>query len=280
MEAVSYRWWENYLVRYFLPSIAGMIIVKWLDENTDQALSRYLFVLNVTADEFGSAHLISWILFGSLYCYIASYPILVFHATRALDFKDARAKITHYLNPIYWTLIFVLLAFFAVKIDNYCFSLTLVLAYSFFQIYRIYKVHYTDGFKNKSASLAYAYLWKLSRRRGIIKSTTTSQSNTAVPSESQAVDDDDSDQTVTFEECDKDLSDSYRHLREHGNTAFIFMLELALCPILYVCLKYDKDYLSLSLLTIALFLWVTPAVFVHLLGQHLERKFSNYKIPQ
>lgn len=28
--------------------------------------------------------------------------------------------------------------------------------------------------------------------------------------------------------------ESYKHLREHGNTAFIFLLELALCPIFFI----------------------------------------------
>jgi len=35
------RWWENYLVRYFLPSVAGMFIVRWLDLNTCGSIGNY-----------------------------------------------------------------------------------------------------------------------------------------------------------------------------------------------------------------------------------------------
>ena len=36
------RWWENYLVRYFIPSVAGMIILRWLDTNVPCSISNYL----------------------------------------------------------------------------------------------------------------------------------------------------------------------------------------------------------------------------------------------
>ena len=75
----------------------------------------------------------------------------------------------------------------------------------------------------------------------------------------------------------KDLADSYKHLREHGNTAFIFLLELALCPICYVVLTYQAGDLAFPLLSILLFIWVLPSALVHWLGQHLERRYSLFK---
>lgn len=106
--------------------------------------------------------------------------------------------------------------------------------------------------------IAYAYLSKLSKRRSIMQESDTDS-------------EDDGDQT-TVHNRSKDLADSYRHLREHGNTAFIFLLEIALCPIIFVALtrEGDKAFVYLAALLV---IWITPSVFTHWFGQHLERRW-------
>jgi hypothetical protein len=72
--------------------------------------------------------------------------------------------------------------------------------------------------------------------------------------------------------------DTYRHLREHGNSAFIFLLELGLAALVYSLIaKSDKSAPEqLGVIAVFLAIWAVPAVFVHLIGQHLERRFSHY----
>lgn len=85
------RWWENYLVRYLVPSIAGMFILMWLNKNAGCKLEEYLPMLAFEkSKDFNTANLVCWLLFGTLYCYIASYPILVFHAVRVKFFIKKR----------------------------------------------------------------------------------------------------------------------------------------------------------------------------------------------
>lgn len=264
-ESTGTRWWENYLVRYFLPSLVGMIILRWIDLNTNGLLSNYI---PFGWEDFKTPNLIAWLLFGSLYCYLASYPILVFHATRVLDFKDIHGNPQPTLiNPYTATVLLAIIALFSAWHKSVLFAFVGVIAFSIFQVYRLYKSFniQTYGFnKGYEASIAYAYLNKLSKRRGIIK-------------ESKQVNNEDEDNVVTDSNQLKDLADSYKHLREHGNTAFIFLLELTLCPICYVVLSHETPYVPFSILSILLFIWVLPSALVHWLGQHLERRYSLFK---
>jgi len=267
----SNRWWENYLVRYLVPSIAGMFAVKWLDENSASTISVYLRFLNFDNSSLSTGQLIAWFLFGNLFCYVASYPILVFHATRVLDFKSVKGDLESYSNNPYALSILLLgLAAFFVAIFSQCHlfaALVLSILYSSYQIYRIKRAYFSFGkfgFHEKyEASPEYAFLSKLSVRRSISETTTVRNA--------------DENEEVTSER-EKDLSDSYRHLREHGNSAFIFVLEIILCVLSYLVLT-DEGVISSQLgsigrLTLVWVIWSAPAVLVHLAGQHLERRFS------
>ena len=135
-ESTATRWWENYLVRYFLPSLVGMIILRWLDESTDNLLSSYI---PFGWDNFRTANLIAWLLFGSLYCYLASYPILVFHATRVRDFKDVTGNVHSFLlNPYSATIVLAIIAFLSAWQKCAVLAFAGVIAFSIFQIYRLY----------------------------------------------------------------------------------------------------------------------------------------------
>lgn len=263
------RWWENYLVRYFLPSVAGMIIIRWLDINSNGSISNYVpaFLLKEWKD-FGTAHLIVWLLFGSLYCYIASYPILVFHATRVLDFKDRKGTLGGpWLNPYGHAVVFSIVAYISAWLDKLWLAFLTVSVFSLIQIVRLYKVYSRQalfGFKKGyEASVAYAYLNQLSKRRGVKEEKSTSEDdegNAAEKTESRLV----------------DLAESYKHLREHGNTAFIFLLELALCPIFLLALKHQHGLVDFSYVVLFVLIWIVPSALVHLLGQHLERRYSLF----
>lgn len=97
------RWWENYLVRYLVPSIAGMFILMWLNKNAGCKLEEYLPMLAFEkSKDFNTANLVCWLLFGTLYCYIASYPILVFHAVRVKFFIKKSVVILYDTNVYFY----------------------------------------------------------------------------------------------------------------------------------------------------------------------------------
>lgn len=266
------RWWENYLVRYFLPALAGMLIILWLRNNS---AAGYYIPKFIPDDwkEFGTAHLIFWLLLGSLYCYIASYPALVFHATRVLDFSDGFGRIAKWpwwlLNPYVWSVIFAtcaaVCAFFKLQI----WAIIAVAVFAFAQIARIlfamlifgpFGLRETVNGKYGS-SIAYAYLRVLSERRAAL---TREVKDPRYPH-------------AVINRDEKDIVDSYRHLREHGNTALIVWLELSLCPVLYLALSNQDSTLNKIMFVSILALWILPSVLIHFLAQHLERRFSWFE---
>ena len=290
------RWWESYLVRYFMPSIAGMIFVIWLYQSGSLPKNPQLAeLISQGVSDFGASHLILWILFGSFYCYLASYPILVFHATRAADFKDVQGRNKSILlNPYNITFTFC-----AVQVGALYFNCFLVscLALVLFVIFQFAKIHSAVqikeyGFKSGfDASLAYAYLSKLSKRRSVESTQKIKREDLDDEGEVEKETKNDSKKSDQLEEGDKkgdqseeikmhkrekDLSDSYRHLREHGNTALIFVLEVALFPIMFFMMKLSADNFY-TVLVLVLAVWTAPAAYVHWLGQHLERRFSLFK---
>ena len=68
-------------------------------------------------------------------------------------------------------------------------------------------------------------------------------------------------------------------MREHGNSAFIFLLELILAGLVYCIVSKECLTASyqLSAIGVLLGIWAIPAVIVHLVGQYLERRFSQFK---
>ncbi|WP_236174949.1 hypothetical protein [Pseudomonas pseudonitroreducens] len=257
-----------------MPSIAGMAIICWLTSYADPNLSRIL-ALDTNPENLTSPKLILLILYGNLFCYIASYPILGFHATRAIDYKDMQLSL-HPKDPYILS--------FIVAIASVLFSLTLngtlglaaaillTTFYSGVQIYRIF-----SGLKNSDIrglnestrnTIIFSYAFSLAQRRGILEKskseeTTAANGNTA---------------RQTKRHWHKEFIESYRHLREHGNSAFIFFLELVLASLIYLSIKEStlSSHAQLSTVGIILAIWATPAILIHLLGQLLERRFSQF----
>src|SRR5688572_24961992 len=91
------RWWENYLVRYLMPSIAGVVIVSWLSDVAGRDFKELLWIPTQAADLNG-VRLILLFLYGNLFCYIASYPILCFHATRVLEIRGTNVPSSPLFN--------------------------------------------------------------------------------------------------------------------------------------------------------------------------------------
>ncbi len=281
------RWWEYYAVRYLMPSVAGVAIVNWVCSYSHSGL-RVLLSLPPTDQRLDTASLTLLFLYGNLFCYVASYPVLVFHATRVLDFADDTWPHALPDGYIATTLLAVagFLATLAPEDCRYVAAFLLASLFAVVQLWRLWMIffsridvagcHGVDGSPGM-VSYAYGYSYALARRRG--KSTETKTQTTATTG--SADDDLDDDEQVTTTRrvlWHKDYMDTYRHLREHGNSAFIFLLELGLAALVYcVVTKSGKSAeQQLSAVGILFAIWAIPAVFVHLIAQHLERRFSHF----
>ncbi len=80
------------------------------------------------------------------------------------------------------------------------------------------------------------------------------------------------------------IVDSYKHLREHGNSFFIVTLEVVLAIILFTAGNFDaavgaaasatKEPYVLPYIWIVL-IWILPAALVWLVGTLIERQFCD-----
>jgi len=271
MENNMNRWWENYLVRYLMPSLGGMILIRIIFEIGDGKYKKFVPAFTITDSQFfSSAHLIIWFICGSFFCFLASYPILVFHVTRVIDFKEEGTKVARiYFNPYLHTLIFGILSLSSAYFNCISLAYVAVIFYMLIQIARLAFCFFKqDKFKTQREriSFSYAYLVKLSKRRSTIENKETIKDND---------EDEGSSTTEIRSNRDKDIADSYRHLREHGNTAFIILLEIFLTPIVLVAIS-SESYAGLHL-GLLISLWILPSVFIYWFGQHLERLYSLFK---
>lgn len=278
------RWWENYLVRYLMPSIAGVAIVSWLAFIGGDEFKKLLLI--GAQGELTSQTFILIFLYGNLFCYIASYPILVFHATRIVDF-DEKGKWAGKLYDGYILSIFLFVFTLIGQFTDAHLTLSKILPFvivslfSLFQCLRIilsFQSIELKGLLKGKVSRLFAYAFALALRRGIVEELRITKQRT------KETDEEDND---SFDEVErqkrsiwrKELIDTYRHMREHGNSAFIFLLEMILAAnCMQVLRVYDGEPATLKLAMFGLLLgvWTVPALFVHFIGQHLEHRFSQY----
>lgn len=260
------RWWENYLVRYLVPTAVGMACIHWLNVQSGGRLTGIVASGGVPLENMEPQHVFMWFLFGMVYCYLASYPVLVLHGTRMLDFVGRAGR----LSPTWFWLtsyggmliLLVLSGLGATYFPSIWLATALVAVFALAQGARICAVlliYGSPGSSYEGRSWAYRFYEKLAgRRAGASKNQVSSGSLSP--------------------ETRVELIESYRHLREHGNSAFIFVAELLLTALLYMAVtsSLKGDYSVLATLGALLGVWAAPAVGMHLLGQHLERQFSYF----
>ena len=252
-----------------MPSIAGMAIVSWLAEIAGNGFKSSLF-FGLHNDP--SAALVMLLLYGNLFCYIASYPILCFHATRVIDFPKG---VWHARFIDGYILSAILAAFSALavisepELARVWSAFVLVIAYSIAQTVRLVFALKRQKFKRLvgETALAYSFTFVLALQRGLFEDESRNQSQGSA-----------SMSPVRLTERSRwrrEIVETYRHLREHGNSAFIFLLELVLASLCYIVLSAELDS-KLFWLAILLGIWALPAVLAHFLAQYLERRFSRF----
>lgn len=289
------RWWEYYAVRYLMPSVAGVAIVKWI---CSHGCDKLLLLLSLprNGEHLETASLTLLFLYGNLFCYVASYPILVFHATRVMDFEKDKWKHRILRDGYIATGVLGFLAFVAAHYSTdhrRHWAVAFAIAFSLVQVSRVWFVFSTRikvrgcrgvlGERGGKVTSVYGYTFTLATRRGRRNETIDSQKGGRKidTTEITGLDDDydDEDDRIRLGEVlwHKEYIETYRHLREHGNSAFIFLLELVLAALIYcVTIPDESGAKQLSMIGILFAIWAFPAVSAHLIGQHLERRFSHF----
>ena len=244
----SLRWWEFYAVRYGMGTVVGGVVFFLLC-NTNPALKPMLF--GAEAGKIDGPLLTLLAGYGLAYCYIASAPILVFHAGRFLFDISQGAKASRwrvlvlFVPPAIATLIF-----FCTRTSTgatlYFFSAVFALA-----AIVLWPQYLTIIFTLLRTKELLKFYEKLAGKR---------------------------------ESAKGGIVDSYKHLREHGNSFFIVTLEVFLAIILFTAGNFDatagaavaptKDAHVLPYFLIIL-VWILPAALVWLVGTLIERQFCE-----
>jgi hypothetical protein len=226
-------------------------------------------------------------LYGNVFCYIASYPILVFHVTRVIDFRGGKWS-PRIVSDGYIAAIFAVAVSFVLfhlgKIElRFWLAFALAGLLGLLQLRRLFeatteRIQNLPGLSPGEVSEAYAFAYTLAVRRGIYEVETRESSGVENESDNQVRDDEDAITSERQKAWRQEIIATYRHMREHGNSAFIFLLELGLAALSYCVITKAGQTPSQQLGALgALFaLWAAPSMFVHLLGQHLERRFSKF----
>lgn len=245
------RWWEFYYVRYFVGTIFGTIIIigltffveidgnsllKLLDQPKDKLTINKIIEL-AELFEFVKVNFWIFLLIGLAYCYLASAPILVFHAYRASFFKVDNNKIISG-KKFNWIVVGIYLGTLALILESLIFKKTFLIGIMpwvmltgilILQIIIIVTCLYGD-----KTSKFYSILTEYRQK----EKNNNSRDN---------------------------YIESYKHLREHGNAFLILLMELLLGLIL---VKVHQ----ISHITLVIVLWILPATSVWILGTILEAK--------
>jgi hypothetical protein len=241
------RWWEFYFVRYAMGTVIGGVLFYVLcrasptfRSGDDPVLVQFL-QLPEDPSQLTTPHLLLLLAYGLTYCYIASAPILVFHA--------ARFGLVKHVNC--WTFGSILSAAIVAGGATWIGASLGMLAspVTFFIL----------AFAPLVLWIAqiFAVSWALTSERVVYESY-------------QTLDKERGKRTSTFR-------DSYRHLREHGNSFFI-----VLCELIFACALSLAGTGSLQVrplvtplgyavaLLIIIGLWVIPSTLVWWVATRIE----------
>lgn len=232
------RWWEFYFVRYAMGTVIGALLLYLLQKDAFPELSGALHLGSTS--EFSYQHLLIFAALGLTYCYIASTPLLVIHACRCV-----REPIT---KSIRFSVLFLLLltTIPVIAVGTYfispgyalVFLIIIELVLLLCQVSLLHRL-FSDEFKQLTR-----FYKNLDYRRSLLSS---------------------------------DLRDSYKHLREHGNSIVIVVLEIDLAAMLYVHSEIAKTFgvNSLWVMVLTFSLWVSPAAFIYVVGHELEHHLTH-----
>jgi hypothetical protein len=266
------RWWEGYLVRYLLGGFVGSVcVVLIVDQVLGQSYCNAFCWLGRAPDD-DPARWIALFLAGTGYCYIASTPITVIHASRMIQRGMNRYARVMWSGWVVGALLWLLVRIFAPvpnpvlylwyglpavwlllgqydcllalnydidrgNIDNASFRNLLGAAFS----PRV-KEGPNENVRPNSRFLTFYRQLAAARARGVPGS---------------------------------DIRASYTHLREHANSVFIVVSEISLLSTMLGIAALLSDERKLAALAALLFVWLIPALRVWGIANRLERDFAH-----
>lgn len=312
VETPSTRWWESYLVRYFIGFIVGCvcIVIFGLQIDVFDKLIKHLAsTTNPTGKPDWSAITSLVAILGLGFCYIASTPITVLHAGRyrrgwfdghsrhfwfawiSLSALVLAIGVQHVGNSPGWEWLAIVTSCFLMYADHHSdkkmektnprgalaiFTLIWLLFFwgilgrlfatigqglsevaqrwwllsmpAFWILVGQYTVLYRLLHEKEEFFAFYAKLFKVRRMKNA-----------------------------------RDVRDTYTHLREHSNSVFIVVIELALFALFMAISSTSSSINSKSaspemlgaLLVFGLVLWMVPTVFMWARANSLEVEFSE-----
>ncbi|MDN2675838.1 hypothetical protein [Janthinobacterium sp. SUN033] len=241
----SGSWWGFYAVRYAMGTVVGGAIFYFLASKIE-ALRPMLFL---TADgKIEMPQIVLLAAYGMTYCYIASAPILVFHASRFLiRLEFFSGWVDFFISLFNFIIPFSILFLFGYGGGWSSFYWSVMLITSLVLWFQVVGVFFCI----KNSSAMYKFYKVLAKKR------------------------------IKAEELG--LADSYRHLREHGNSFLIVVLEIFLAVVLFTISGVAENNSDASMssgeffqiLFGFLFLWMFPAACVWLIGTIFERRLQE-----
>lgn len=230
------RWWEYYFLRYFVGTVAGAVIVAFLLKFPSSPLHNSNLAVAKDFGDFGIKEITGLAALGFAYCYAASAPMLLFHATRSqFSLHSMRAK------WVFWLLTVVIVAatyFSAAKwFSVYWWSRQGAALLLFLIIFLIQIAKIVSANLDRLETIGEFYR-KLAKMR------------------------------ATDAAWVSEYVESYRHLREHGNAVSILVLEVALAFVLFSV----RGFASAVAVVV---LWLLPSAYSWLIGSALESRLVH-----
>ena len=270
----SSRWWEFYAVRYAMGTVVGAIVFCFLCRGTPLE-----FLLRGTplaplirgaatgpspaepaptgAMTLDVPHLALLAVCGLVYCYIASAPILVFHAGRFLSGRWVKLRggwakwlcviLVIVLSPAGLLVTYYILAIVG-QLKNWQYCMTGYFAVAALLV--IVLQYMVSSWTLIESRELFVFYRMLAENREI---------------------------ALSPEKARGGIVDSYRHLREHGNSFFIVLLEILLAALLVgtrAIVPSESDPSSLGYLVVIV-AWIFPAACVWGIGTCFEREFAE-----
>lgn len=227
------NWWEFYIVRYSVGTIIGALLFNAVASNSFLKPMLFGFDVDVKGSEFLYLGLLGF--YGLAFCYLASAPILVFHATRFVHQSDSEKNTPKVLAAL-----------------SFIFSILLIYCLTSNSVY---------------ASVGSALLLLFCGQCVLIwKTLNSSQENYMFYK----------GLTKARNKAEPEFLLSYRHLREHGNSFLIILMEFFLAFLMYLSDKLLMGIQTPEIKILAfgfmVVLWISPASFCWFIGTRIEWK--------
>jgi hypothetical protein len=279
--SMSPRWWEAYLVRYLVGTPVGGLCILVLSHKIVEGAPGYSHFHSSFVEALSkgavSVSPTAAIVFGVLalvYCYVASAPITVIHASRM--FRDAWFN---RLPRFSWLALFAVLvitvhyivvgsfqgrgsprgpAYFAI------FAMAMPALWVLFaQVLCVMRLHLDETPKSH-----------IYRRLCLLLTTLRTDD---LPPEQRGQFTSYYEALVRAREKASGMRETYTHLREHANSIFITVFEISLASLLFVTLdRAPKDVLvRIVLVVCVLLVWLLPNVFMWAQANRLEAKLVS-----